>query len=604
MIGDSYRLQPNFSVPATYANNGHAAAINQATTPPVPDAPLPTDQAAIQMQQLRGLTDQALRELTEKAIQAGLSAQLLGALGAAMNLTLAGGVPAAPPPAEPKFKLLSQPGASLDDVGALADAKGSMQDLVNAFRNDSQGFTTDGRLGPPKLPFKGYLMHGWSGAGKSHLVKSVTGELNQLQVPVVESTAGDFAIKKDDGNGTGPDRLANLFAFARKQALESPTKGAVIVLEDIDALLPIRGDSNPAGNAMVTRFLSEMDALATDQEVSVTVIGTTSRKDLVDVTAANRLEKELFLLNPRDSKERREILGKVVEQNGWKLQSPDMLQDLAETTTGRTAKQLKSILQDAARNSGEVISERALDEARMTHFYGPAQAVNTNEWAFRLSVAHELGHAVIRHFLDGMADQDNRPDAKLQAIDQLIFQPRGESNASVSLKYSGNPTKTYEYYFGEISSNYGGRAAEYLFGDGHVSAGPGNDIEHASRLANEAVTQKGMGANTGPVNPQFAKVEEEKVQQDTDLLLKSADEASTKIVKFYQDFIGGQAEVYAGRAFSSGSESLVMSGKEFKSLLAGFEVDKADQLNVLRQEIRALRDKGSPKLAGHDQTLH
>lgn len=580
---------------APIASRSVSKMIAKPESPVVSEPSEPRDDASLSA--LRALSDQALRDLTEKAIQAGLSGQLLGALGAALHAGLA----TTDKPSAVNFPLLQNPGGSLDDVGGLSDAKATMGDLVNSFRSQSQELTSDGSsLGPAKLPYKGYLIHGWSGSGKSHLVKSLAGELNALDVPVIEATAGDFARKTDDGNGTGPDRLANLFAFARKTAMDSPNKGAVLVLEDIDALFPIRGDSNPTGNQMVTSFSSEMDRLAKDPEVSVAVIGLTSRKDLVDISAANRMEKEVFLMNPRDAKERQEIMDKVVEQNGWKLETASMLKDLAESTPGRTSRELKSILQAAAAESEEVISEKTLAEARMTHFYGPAQPVNTPQWFFRLSVAHELGHAVIRHFMDGIAEQDQRPDGKLQAIDQLIFQPRGGSAASISLKYSGNPSKSFDYYFGEIASNYGGRAAEYLFGNGHLSAGPGNDIQFASLLANEAITEKGMGPNTGPVNPNYAKVAEGKVEEDISALLKSADETSTKIVKFYQDFIGSQAENYAARASAQGTDSLVMSGGDFKSLLGAWEAGKETELNELRQEIRAIRDQGRPTLAGHD----
>lgn len=593
MISDSLRLPPNRLV-----FSASTPALGKAETlapPPSPrPEPIPQDQASIQ--NLRSLTDQALRELTEKAIQAGLSGQLLGALGAALNLGQ-GGAPA--PIRDPEFPILSNPGGSLDDVGGLPGAKDTFRDLVEAFQPDRNGLSREpGALGPPSVPYQGYLVHGWSGSGKSHLVKSLAGELERLEVPVIQSGSGDFHRQEDDGNGLGPDRLRNLFRFAQEKAVQSPAKSAVIVLEDIDALLPVRGETNLAANAMVSAFSQEMSQAAQAGDTRLVVIGTTSRKDLVDISAANRLEKEVFLANPRDAGERREILEKIAEQNRWKPENKEILKELAETTPGRTARELKSILQAAAVESGETITEKALAEARLTHFYGPAQPINTPQWFFRLSVAHELGHAVIRHFLDGVADQDGRPDAKLQAIDQLVFQPRGNSSASVSLKYSGNPTKSYDYYFGEIASNYGGRAAEYIFGNGHLSAGPGNDIEFASRLAKEAVTEKGMGAQTGPVNPAIAEVAPEKVSEDIAQLLSSADEASTKIVRFYQDFIGAQADSTAARAFNQQSDDLVMSGKDFKNLLTQWELTRSDELQALRAEVRALRDRNKPQLAG------
>lgn len=475
-------------------------------------------------------------------------------------------------------------------MGGLYEARETFGDLVGALKQEQ---FVAGVEGPPEVPHRGYLVHGWSGSGKTHLVRSLAGELNALGVPVIEASGGDFSLSQpQDNNGTGADRLANLFAFAREKAAESPRKTAVVVLEDADALFPIRGSSS---NGIVARFSQEMERVQPD--VSVIVVGTTSRKDLMDATAANRLEKELFLFNPRDASERLDVMSKLVEQNGWKIESPAALKELAEATPGRTIGDLKKMLKEAALKAGDqVIGERELTDARLTHLYGPAKSINTPEWFFRLSVAHELGHAVIRHVFERMAQEEGHEWARPQAIDQIVFQPRGDAAASVSLKYSGNPSKTYEYYFAEICSNYGGRAAEYLFGDGHVSAGPGNDIEFASRLADEAVTQKGMGHETGPVNPAFMKVPEEKVEADVGRLTGLADKASMSIVSFYKEFIASLAGEYVDKAFRDGIDELTLKGRDFTNRLREWEARRGSATAALHQQVRAWRDEARPLL--------
>ncbi|MGE0488989.1 MAG: AAA family ATPase [Vulcanimicrobiota bacterium] len=524
------------------------------------------------------LPAEQLLNLANKLVEAGLAGQIMGALGAALSQTVC---------SAPSFPSFSSQGYTLDAVGGLEGPKAQLRQALGSF---DQG---------QSWPTPGFLVFGWSQSGKTHLMRGFAGECEKRQIPVIDAPAGEFALKNPvDGAGNGVDRLANLFRHAREKAAASPNRTVAIVIEDVDALFPIRDSSNPGGSAMLARFSQEMDRVAQDKDLHILVVGTTSRKDTLDITAGNKLGRELFVKNPQNSDERLDILSKLVENQRWQLETPEQsLRELADSTAGRTIGELRSIMTRASEKStGPSITGQDINQAKLDHFYGPAQAAKTPDWFFRLSVAHEVGHALIRNFFDQLAEQDQQPWARPQAIDQLVMEARGESSASVSLKYSGNPSKTFEYYFAEIASNYGGRSAEYLFGRKHISAGPGNDLDHITGLAREAVTQVGMGPQTGPINVEKAQLANtENVDRDIRNLTTVAEKVSMTLVNYYRDFIEHTADEFVTMRNQAGG--MVWPASEFVRAVDDWQATQdSHQLSALKDEIRRLRDSVKPTM--------
>ncbi|MCA9791475.1 MAG: AAA family ATPase [Candidatus Eremiobacteraeota bacterium] len=538
-----------------------SAQVGQSPAPTPPDPPA-----------------QQLLNLANKLVEAGLASQIMGALGAALSQTVT---------SAPTFPTFSSQGYTLDSVGGLEEPKAQLNQALTSF--------DQGRA----WPTPGFLVFGWSQSGKTHLLRGFAGECEKRQIPVIDAPAGEFGLKNPvDGAGNGVDRLSNLFRHAREKAASNPSHTAAIVMEDLDALFPIRDASHPESAAMLSRFSQEMDRVAQDKDLHILVLGTTSRKDTLDVTAINKLGREVFVKNPQNSDERFDILNKLVTNQHWQLATPeDSLRELADSTAGRTIGELRSIMTRASEKAtGPSITGQDINQAKLDHFYGPAQAAKTPDWFFRLSVAHEVGHAVIRDFFDRLALEDQQPWARPQAIDQLVMEARGESSASVSLKYSGNPSKTFEYYFAEIASNYGGRSAEYLFGSKHISAGPGNDIDHITGLAREAVTQVGMGQQTGAINIDKAQPSNtETVDQDIRDLTSVAEKVSMTLVNYYRDFIEHTADEFVTMRNRSGG--MVWPAEAFSQAVQDWQATQDPQaLVALKDEIRRLRESVKPTM--------
>ena len=433
------------------------------------------------------------------------------------------------------------------------------------------------------LPSKTFLVRGNSGTGKTTLVKAFQHDLERLGIPSHNLTGGSLALG-------GPEAIQQGFQEAAKQAANNPYHTAALFIDDIESIARIRdngsNETSTKNAHMLAVLADQIDKNESDPQTNVVVIGASSRPDDMDWLATQRFKTTITTQAPANPEERLEVLNSMVKRADKKVE-PSALQELADVTPGKTQRELQSILAEAEK-SGE-LSAKSLREARLTTEFGAAKAVTVPDSMFRLSVAHELGHAVIRNLFDMMSVEDGRPDHRPMGIDCLSFVPREGTQASVALKPSGFPTKTFEYYFAEISSNYGGRAAEYLFGQGHVSAGPGNDIQFASSLVEEAVNQKGMGQSLGPVNPTSITGDTFKEQASTDKrkILQAAEQAAMSIVYFYGDFINQSSANFLNH--KDDASALVWSGADFSKAMTDWEganPERMAQLKALKGHLK------------------
>ena len=475
-------------------------------------------------------------------------------------------------------------GLTLKQLGGARAQRQEMQSLVDALAQMR------------KIPSQTYLVNGNSGTGKTALVQGLAGDLQGLGIPTLSVTGGEL-LKG------GADAIVGAIQEARQAASNNQHHTAVLFVDDIESVTRIRSSDSTttaihASNLLAT-FTDQLDKVVEDTQNQVVVIGATSRKDTMDWAATQRFQRTILTEAPADSEERVELLKAVAQRSGQTVDE-SVLRDLASGTGGKNQRELQHLLRKARQKAGDgPIELRHVRETRLEASFGPAAPVTSPDWMFRLSVSHELGHAVIRHLFDRIAIESQRPDHRPMGIDCLSFVPREGTTASVALKYSGNPAKTLEYYYAEMASNYGGRAAEYLFGDGHISAGPGNDIFHASRLDQEAVQQKGMGKTLGPADPSVLSGEAfaDRAQADKQRLIESSNQTAMTVVNFYGDFIKETAENFL--AHKSNPDALVWSGEEFTQALLTWEKatpERAVYLEALKEHLKAEMQDLQPEM--------
>ena len=165
---------------------------------------------------------------------------------------------------------------------------------------------------------------------------------------------------------------------------------------------------------------------------------------------------------------------------------------VAKRTAGFTGADLANLLNEAAllaaRRGKQLIGMDDIEDAYIKVIAGPkkkSRAMKDREK--RNTAFHEAGHAIIAHVLPYM-----------DPVEQISIIPSGNA-----LGYTLNPPTEdkYSVYKEELKEKItmllGGRAAEEIvFGD--VSGGASNDIERATKIAKQMVTQLGMSTVLGP----------------------------------------------------------------------------------------------------------
>ena len=181
---------------------------------------------------------------------------------------------------------------TLDDVGDMAEVKASLTEAVLWPLDYPDTFA---RLGV--APPRGLLMYGPPGCGKTFLVKAIagSGKANVLSVKGAELLSKWV--------GESERAVRELFRRARES---SP---AIVFLDEVDALAPVRGQSTDGGTTdrVVASLLTELDGVEDLRDV--VVIGATNRPDLVDpaMLRPGRLERLVFV-PPPDAEARAAIL--------------------------------------------------------------------------------------------------------------------------------------------------------------------------------------------------------------------------------------------------------------------------------------------------------
>lgn len=484
----------------------------------------------------------------------------------------------------PEFTLLESRGFTLAGLGAQEGARGTLGKLSEALRQGQAA------------PAKGYLLVGNSGTGKTTLVRALAGELHSAGIPVLGVDGSDFGMQSP------VDRSRKLFEEAARRASQSPTRTAVVFIDEAEAAMRARSTecSVAAGvaNQVMTGFVKEAAAAQERSDVQIVVIAATSLKNAIDLEALKLFPTEIPVNIPAERNERYSVLSSLTASGRYPLGQfkEELLRDVAAATPGQTPLQLEKLLGTAARlcseRGGEFLTRADLRDARLEATYGPPKPVNTDEWMFRLTACHELSHAATRHFFRTLAQEDKRPDNLPQALDCVTFMPRGTANAAVYLQGAENPTVTLGTIIADVTTLYAGKAAEFQFAQGHQSAGPGNDLTNATTKIQEAARNYGMAGSNLTSGTGGSSSEREQRLADT------CDEMSRSLVNFYAEFIGGLAGDITARRHDPAA--LTIDGDQFETAIRNWEQaspERREHLRNMQAYVRRTMDGLAPRPA-------
>lgn len=215
------------------------------------------------------------------------------------------------------------------DVGDAVELKQALTESVMWPVRFPDTFARLG-LSPPR----GVLLYGPPGCGKTFVVRALAGEAEANLLAV----KGAELLSKWVGESEAGVR--DVFRRARAAA------PAIVFLDEIDALAPVRGASTDSGvtDRVVAALLTEIDGI--EPMRGVAVVAATNRPDLVDpaLLRPGRLERHVFVELP-DAAARTEIL--VAACRSMPLGDGVDLAGIASRAEGFSAADLAALCREA-----------------------------------------------------------------------------------------------------------------------------------------------------------------------------------------------------------------------------------------------------------------
>ena len=373
-------------------------------------------------------------------------------------------------------------GVTFEDVAGIEEVKEELTEIVDFLKNPKKYLNIGARIP------KGVLLAGAPGTGKTLLARAVAGEAG---VPFFHTSGSEF---EEMLVGAGASRVRDLFTKARKA---SP---CIIFIDEIDAVAKKRGTvlHSGAGEQTLNQILVEMDGL--EGRENVIVLAATNRPDVLDpaILRPGRFDRMVVVHMP-DYQGRREIM--KVHAKNKKFEEGVDLDLISKKTIGYSGADLENLLNEAAimaaKENRKKISQEDLLESYLKVKLGRKKKGQISEEDLKITAYHEAGHAIVAKFTKYATP-----------VEQVSIIPRGMSGGvTVYLPEDDKKHIFKDELIASITSAVGGRAAEELF-VGRTSTGASADIEQATSVAREMVTQYGMSEKLGMVK--YGDMEETK----------------------------------------------------------------------------------------------
>jgi cell division protease FtsH len=367
------------------------------------------------------------------------------------------------------------PKIGFKDVAGVDEAVEELQEIKEFLENPKKFQALGARIP------KGVLLYGPPGTGKTLLARAVAGEAG---VPFFSISGSDFV---EMFVGVGASRVRDLFEQA-KQA--SP---CIVFMDEIDAVGRHRGAGLGGGHdereQTLNQLLVEMDGF--ELKDNIILIAATNRPDILDpaLLRPGRFDRQIVVDRP-DRIGRRKIL--EVHAKGKPIAPEIDLDTLAAGTPGFTGADLANLVNEAAllaaRRGKKVIQQEELEEGIMRVIAGPEKKTRLlSEEERKITAYHELGHAIVGHFLEHTDDVHKiSVISRGQALGYTISLPRED-------RYLTTKTALME----QLAMTLGGRAAEELVFQ-EVTTGAANDLEKVTSTAKQMIMRFGMSEKLGP----------------------------------------------------------------------------------------------------------
>ena len=373
-----------------------------------------------------------------------------------------------------KVYMEKQTGVTFKDVAGQDEAKESLQEIID-FLHNPQKYTAIGA----KLP-KGALLVGSPGTGKTLLAKAVAGEAD---VPFFSISGSDFV---EMFVGMGASRVRDLFQQAAKVA------PCIIFIDEIDAVGRSRDNrfgNNSEQEQTLNQLLSEIDGFESSK--GIVCLAATNRPEILDkaLLRPGRFDRRIIVDRPN-------LQGRLdtlkVHTRKIKLSEDVDLRKIAQATAGAVGADLANLVNEAAlravRHGRQAVNQEDLLVSFETVIAG-TEKKNTvlTDMEKRLVAYHEVGHALV-----AALEKHAQPVSKIT----IVPHTSGALGYTMQMPEEEKFLNTADELRTELRTLVGGRAAEQVV-FGIQTTGAANDIQRATALARNMVTQYGMSEKFG-----------------------------------------------------------------------------------------------------------
>ena len=168
------------------------------------------------------------------------------------------------------------------------------------------------------------------------------------------------------------------------------------------------------------------------------------------------------------------------------------LDALAAGTPGFTGADLANLVNEAAllaaRFGKKVIEQSELEEGIMRVIAGPEKKARLlSEKERKITAYHEMGHAIVGHYLEGT-----------NPVHKITIVSRGQAlGLTISLPLEDKYLTTKSALMDEMAMTLGGRAAEEIVFH-EITTGAANDLEKVTATAKAMIMRYGMSEKLGP----------------------------------------------------------------------------------------------------------
>jgi len=367
------------------------------------------------------------------------------------------------------------PKIGFKDVAGVDEAVEELQEIKEFLENPKKFQALGARIP------KGVLLYGPPGTGKTLLARAVAGEAG---VPFFSISGSDFV---EMFVGVGASRVRDLFEQAKQAA------PCIVFMDEIDAVGRHRGAGLGGGHdereQTLNQLLVEMDGF--EMKDNIILIAATNRPDILDpaLLRPGRFDRQIVVDRP-DRVGRRAIL--AVHTKGKPLAPEIDLDTLASGTPGFTGADLANLVNEAAllaaRRGKKIIEQEELEEGIMRVVAGPEKKARLlSEHERKITAYHEMGHALVGHFLE-----------HTDPVHKITIVSRGQAlGLTISLPTEDRYLTTRTALMHQMAMTLGGRAAEEIVFH-EVTTGAANDLEKVTQTAKQMIMRFGMSEKLGP----------------------------------------------------------------------------------------------------------